>query len=185
MDRLKQKIVAIDIMAEALDLDEDMIRERVELQAKVGELEAVKISDLKRKAKVKWALEGDENSIFFHGIINKKSTSSRIHGLKINGIWVSDPGKIKDEVHNFFKRKFEDKNPVRPKMRSGLFKRLSDDQRKLLEAPFEMEEVKATVWSCGNNKAPGPDGFSFEFIKKFWNKIGGDIFEAVKFFEDN
>ncbi|GJV99940.1 hypothetical protein Tco_1555192 [Tanacetum coccineum] len=31
------------------------------------------------------------------------------------------------------------------------------------------DEVRNAVWGCGENKSPGPDGFSFEFFRKFWD----------------
>ena len=58
-------------------------------------------------------------------------------------------------------------------------------QNTCLEGTFTMTEVKEAVWSCGNNKAPGLDGFTFEFIRKFWDILGNEFFEAVKFFESN
>ncbi|GJQ98880.1 putative RNA-directed DNA polymerase [Tanacetum coccineum] len=58
---------------------------------------------------------------------------------------------------------------TRPTFRSFGFKRLSEDPSHELEKPFSSEEVKAAVWSCGSDKTPGPDGFSFNFIKRFWN----------------
>ena len=33
---------------------------------------------------------------------------------------------------------------------------------------------------CGSDKAPGPDGFNFRFIKKFWDIIKGDLVSAVQ-----
>ncbi|GJT23769.1 putative RNA-directed DNA polymerase, eukaryota, reverse transcriptase zinc-binding domain protein, partial [Tanacetum coccineum] len=35
---------------------------------------------------------------------------------------------------------------------------------------------------CGSNKAPGPDGFSFAFVKKYWDLLKKDIFEFVDLF---
>lgn len=167
LDRIKHKIVAIDTMAEALDLDDETVKERVNLMMKITKIEDARIEDLKQKAKLRWTLEGDENSRFFHGVINQKFKNLRIHDQNINGVWISNPDRIKDEVRSFFKKKFKEEHPIRPKLRSGLFKRLSAEQREILEVTFEFEEVKVAVWICGNNKAPGPDGFSFEFIKKF------------------
>ncbi|KAL4560291.1 hypothetical protein LXL04_032441 [Taraxacum kok-saghyz] len=37
------------------------------------------------------------------------------------------------------------------------------------------------VWDCGNDKAPGPDGYNFRFLKKLWNIICEDIVAAVQF----
>nr|GFD09197.1 RNA-directed DNA polymerase, eukaryota [Tanacetum cinerariifolium] len=36
-----------------------------------------------------------------------------------------------------------------------------------------------------SNKAPGPDGFSFAFIKNYWDLIKTDIFEFVNSFFDS
>ena len=52
-----------------------------------------------------------------------------------------------------------------------------------LEAPFSLDEIKAAIWACGSDKAPGPDGFSFALLKKHWDVIGNDFYFAVKHFE--
>ena len=31
------------------------------------------------------------------------------------------------------------------------------------------------MWSCGNDKSPGPDGFNFRFIKHFWQELKPDF----------
>ncbi|GJQ94918.1 hypothetical protein Tco_0006057 [Tanacetum coccineum] len=38
---------------------------------------------------------------------------------------------------------------------------------------------------CGSNKAPGPDGFTFAFVKKYWDLIKMDILEFVNSFFDS
>nr|GEY37585.1 RNA-directed DNA polymerase, eukaryota [Tanacetum cinerariifolium] len=38
------------------------------------------------------------------------------------------------------------------------------------------------VWDCGTNKSRGPDGFSFEFYRKYWTTIDDDVFQAVRDF---
>ncbi|GKB37914.1 RNA-directed DNA polymerase, eukaryota [Tanacetum coccineum] len=43
-------------------------------------------------------------------------------------------------------------------------------------------EIKKAIWDCGTDKAPGPDGFTFGFYRKFWYLIEGDVCDVVKFF---
>nr|GFA78745.1 RNA-directed DNA polymerase, eukaryota, reverse transcriptase zinc-binding domain protein [Tanacetum cinerariifolium] len=51
-----------------------------------------------------------------------------------------------------------------------------------LEASVSDEEIHKAIWGCGENKSPGPDGFTFEFFCKFWTVVGSDFFIAVKWF---
>nr|GEX15011.1 RNA-directed DNA polymerase, eukaryota [Tanacetum cinerariifolium] len=46
-----------------------------------------------------------------------------------------------------------------------------------LKRTVTYEEVKRAVWDCGTNKSPGPDGFSFEFYRKYWTTIDDDSME--------
>nr|GEV78255.1 transposon TX1 uncharacterized [Tanacetum cinerariifolium] len=44
------------------------------------------------------------------------------------------------------------------------------------------EEIKRAVWDCGSDKSPGPDGITFEFFKKFWTIVGGDVTNVIEEF---
>ncbi|KAJ9561162.1 LOW QUALITY PROTEIN: hypothetical protein OSB04_006322 [Centaurea solstitialis] len=164
-EELKKKIAAIDLLADTGHIDDTMVKERVNFTTRLEDTIAAKVSDLKQKAKLKWLIHGDENSSFYHGIVNQKLKSTRIHGLNINGIWVTDPNKIKVSAQAFFEQKFEERYKLRPTLKSSFFRILSEKNE--LEVPFSEQEVKNAVWSCGHNKAPGPDGFTFEFLRKF------------------
>ncbi|GKG22418.1 hypothetical protein Tco_0387721, partial [Tanacetum coccineum] len=60
--------------------------------------------------------------------------------------------------------------------------RLNIDQSGELEAPISRDEIRRAVWDCGENKSPGPDGFTFEFFRKFWNIVSPDLCLAVEWF---
>nr|GEY48313.1 zinc finger, CCHC-type, retrotransposon Gag domain protein [Tanacetum cinerariifolium] len=51
-----------------------------------------------------------------------------------------------------------------------------------LERSVTRDEIRRAVWSCGDNKSLGPDGFTFEFFKKYWDCIGSGFCEAVEYF---
>ncbi|XP_076935387.1 uncharacterized protein LOC143602010, partial [Bidens hawaiensis] len=67
----------------------------------------------------------------------------------------------------------------------GSQRKLSDANASSLVTPFTISEIKAAVWDCGVDRAPGPDGFNFRFIKRFWEIIGPDICNAVMFFSSS
>ncbi|GJS88146.1 hypothetical protein Tco_0770782 [Tanacetum coccineum] len=99
-------------------------------------------------------------------------------------VWILDPSQIKEEFINFFKEKFKnhDSNVDFP-LFSNSFGLCAVD-RDSLETPDYLDEVKNVVWDCGSSKALGPDGFSFAFVKKYWDDIKIDILEYVNIFLD-
>ncbi|XP_024990649.1 uncharacterized protein LOC112524939 [Cynara cardunculus var. scolymus] len=51
--------------------------------------------DIQQKSRSKWALEGDENSKFFHNFVNYRRRRNNIKGIICNGVWNSDPLVVK------------------------------------------------------------------------------------------
>ncbi|GJR53713.1 RNA-directed DNA polymerase, eukaryota, partial [Tanacetum coccineum] len=90
------------------------------------------------------AIEGDENSKYFHGIINKKRSQLAIRGVLVEGDWIVEPSHLSD-----------------------------------IERDVTYDEIKKAVWDCGTNKSPGPDGFTFEFFRRYWKIIDDDVVAAV------
>ena len=64
--------------------DED-IELRVNTLLELEGLDKFESMDLIQKARIKWDVEGDENSKFFHGIINYKRKSQMINGILHDG----------------------------------------------------------------------------------------------------
>nr|GEX19579.1 RNA-directed DNA polymerase, eukaryota [Tanacetum cinerariifolium] len=61
-------------------------------------------------------------------------------------------------------------------------KRLSDVQASDLDKRVSRDEIRLAVWNCGENKSPGPNGYSFEFFRKYWNLVGSYLCDAVEHF---
>nr|KAJ0194327.1 hypothetical protein LSAT_V11C800406660 [Lactuca sativa] len=145
--------------------------------------ERLKTLDLKQKARVKWIINGDENSKFFHCYINNRNRRNLLHGLMINGRWSTDVNEIKAEVFRFYFNKFSENHVSRPKLINPQFKSISMMKAIRVESPISLDEVKAAIWDCGSEKAPGLDGFTFKFLKKYWDIIKGDVMNFVNHFE--
>ncbi|XP_021980467.1 uncharacterized protein LOC110876609 [Helianthus annuus] len=147
---LKEDLEKMVEWSEARDLSEQEEWIKEECIKDLKELEDFKNKDLKQRARIKWDVDGDENSGFFHGFINSRRASNNIPGLMIDGDWTNKPSL---------------ENNNRPKLICHDIKRLSEENATFLTAPFKNKEIKKAVFECGGNKAPGPDGFNFNFIK--------------------
>lgn len=181
--KLKEARNNIDKKLENGGLCDGELEERNIISCKIDELERVSLIDLKQKARIKWLIDGDENSRFFHGYVANRIRKNHIHGVLINGDWKTSPGDMKVEIARFFANKFSEKWPSRPKFQSSKFKTISDASRDFLEGLFSVDEIKKAIWSCGSDKAPGPDGFSFKFLKRFWSLLKEDIVGCIRHFE--
>nr|GEU97562.1 reverse transcriptase domain-containing protein [Tanacetum cinerariifolium] len=105
------------------------------------------------KAKIKWAIEGDENSKFFHRALNKKRNSLNMRGVMVDGVWVDDPKSVKREFLDHFSKRFCNPDYGRATLLMDFPNRLHPDQACDLEAVVTNEEIKRAVWECGTDKA--------------------------------
>nr|GEW36416.1 RNA-directed DNA polymerase, eukaryota, reverse transcriptase zinc-binding domain protein [Tanacetum cinerariifolium] len=94
------------------------------------------------EARVKWEVEGDENSKFFHGLINSRRKSQSIHGIMHEGVWLSDPKDIKEAFLNFYKKKFSFHDSKVSFPIFMLAHHLNTSDQDLLEAVVSMKDIK-------------------------------------------
>lgn len=97
---------------------------------------------VRQKSRSRWALEGDENTGYFHVLINKQLRSQRINGLKICGFWVSDPKSIKQADVKCFANRFVKPIQSKPRFLSSKFKKVSSQLGAYREEPFTLLKLK-------------------------------------------
>nr|GEV61944.1 RNA-directed DNA polymerase, eukaryota [Tanacetum cinerariifolium] len=152
---LKNKLFAIDSSIDKGESSSASLEERMAIMNNLNSLEKMESIESSQKAKVKWSIEGDGNSKFFHGIINKRRNNLAIRALSLmgNGLRILLP--------------------------------LSPEQAQDLERLFSKEEIKGAVWDYSLDKSPGLNGFTFGFYCRFWSLIKGEVVEAVNHFYNN
>ncbi|KAJ0797670.1 putative RNA-directed DNA polymerase [Helianthus annuus] len=183
---LKSDLNDLQMVMEDRDLTEEELWVFEEGTNRLKELDQFRIHDLKQKSRVRWAKEGDENTSFFHGFINNRKANNAIPGLMVNGVWETRPNFIKKEVLSFFRSsKFSEDLVDRPNLICYGLKFLGAEDAGFLIRPFSQEEIKDAAFGCGSDKAPGPDGFNFRFIKKFWSYFVQDFCAIFQYFFHN
>ncbi|GJY74331.1 RNA-directed DNA polymerase, eukaryota [Tanacetum coccineum] len=88
---LKEELQSCDEVIDKGDCSNEVVHKRTEILNKIHQVNNIQASEIAQKAKIKWAIEGDENVKFFHGMLNKKRNQSNIRGIMVNGTWVDDP----------------------------------------------------------------------------------------------
>ncbi|GKE68596.1 RNA-directed DNA polymerase, eukaryota, reverse transcriptase zinc-binding domain protein, partial [Tanacetum coccineum] len=117
-----------------------------------------------QKAKIKWAIEGDEKLKYYHGVLNKKRNQLAIRGILVEGRWIESPILVKDEFLSYFASRFNKPPDYRLHVDLDFLNKLSLEQQIVLEIEVTREEIKKAVWDCGVDKLPGPDGSNSSFI---------------------
>ncbi|GJX80263.1 RNA-directed DNA polymerase, eukaryota [Tanacetum coccineum] len=115
-------------------------------------------------------------------IVNQKRRTLSIHGIKHDGLWLTDPPKIKDAFHYVFEAKFKKKDVDKIVVRSPFYSSLHEDQNTFLVSFVTNAETHAAICDCGSKKSSGPEGFTFAFYKKFWDLIKSDVTVFVQEF---
>nr|GEY82698.1 RNA-directed DNA polymerase, eukaryota, reverse transcriptase zinc-binding domain protein [Tanacetum cinerariifolium] len=184
MDRLKKKFQNLKASIKMWRKEGNIRKNDIKasIQKELSNLDKIIDQEMAQKAKVRWAIEGDENSKFFHGVINKKRSQLAIKGVLVDGEWISETIKVRNEFLMHFSNRFFAPPSSKLSLDSQFDKVLSQEQNEDLERPISKDEIKSAVWDCGTNKSPGPNGFTLEFIRKYWNIICVDIKDDVSHF---
>nr|GEW34333.1 hypothetical protein [Tanacetum cinerariifolium] len=139
-----------------------------------------------QKAKVSWLGDGDANTAYFH-----KAVKSRVSCSRIDVITSSDGTMFQNEqVANVFVSHYEQflgqYGDTSSFSTYFLFnKRLNDDDASYMIRTVTRQEIKNAMFSMGNEKASGPDGYTAAFFKEAWDIVEDDIVEAVREFFTN
>nr|GEX21318.1 RNA-directed DNA polymerase, eukaryota [Tanacetum cinerariifolium] len=122
--------------------NEELVAERISLLKELHNLNKCHSLDMAQKAKVRWVIEGDENSKYFHEIINKKRSQLAVRGVITDGEWIDEPCKVKSEFLKQFANRFECPSGPCIDIDSDMFKKLSTEQVADLECDVTFDEIK-------------------------------------------
>nr|GEW55739.1 RNA-directed DNA polymerase, eukaryota [Tanacetum cinerariifolium] len=171
ISRLKVELADLDEIIDNGNGMDETVNNRADILNSIHKLHQIQSTEAAQKAKIKWSVEGDENVRFFHGMINKKRSQQNIQGVMVDGKWIEEPSRVKNQFFQHFKDSFDKPKHDRIDINMSYPRSLSSEQQKDLD-----------LWDCGTDKSLGPDGFSFGFYRHFLPTIDKEVFEAVKYF---
>ncbi|GJS11486.1 hypothetical protein Tco_0368282 [Tanacetum coccineum] len=135
---LKAELTEIDLLLNKGEGNSDVLNKRMSVSKSLQDLDKIESMEVAQKSKIKWVIEGDENSKYYHGILNKKEASL-----------LSAPHVSCLQLDMDFPNK------------------LNLEQQVELENNVTREEIKRAVWDCKVDKSPGLNGFTFGFYRRY------------------
>nr|GFA57198.1 RNA-directed DNA polymerase, eukaryota [Tanacetum cinerariifolium]GFA72442.1 RNA-directed DNA polymerase, eukaryota [Tanacetum cinerariifolium] len=161
---IQSKLSDIDKIIDQGGSNEVILNDRSIFLKELHDIISLDLEEMAQKAKVRWAIEGDENSKYFHGILNNKRSHLAIRGVLVNGDWIVKPNDVKSEFLNHFSSQFDRHVSHRICLADVFNNQLSLEQQDDLERTVSIKEIKRAVWDYGTNKSPGLDGCNSSFI---------------------
>ncbi|GKA95548.1 putative reverse transcriptase domain, reverse transcriptase zinc-binding domain protein [Tanacetum coccineum] len=136
---------------------------------------------LKQKAKIDWLKLGDSNTAYFHKVVKSYASRNRIDsvtsasGTCANGDQVSMA--FIDHYMDFLSQQ-RDTHPFNP---NDLFcNKLSDNVDNHMIHTVSSQEIRDAIFFMGNDKSPGPDGYTTAFFKEAWDIIAKMLLKLSK-----
>ncbi|XP_035551728.1 uncharacterized protein LOC118349893 [Juglans regia] len=141
------------------DVECDFLVTKLELET-WERREEIRFSQL---AKKKWISEGDNNTKFFHAVVNQRRKSKIISNMQLeNGDFLNSPEQV----------------DLAPLIQCSV---TEENNLALIMAPSETEILDA-LKSIPKDSSPGPDGFGSGFYRSCWDLINEDVVAAAKDF---
>ena len=137
------------------------------------------------QARVDYYEQGEKNNSYFLNLIKTNQQKTTIRKLKNENVEVETQAEImkmlKDFYMNLFSKKIDKYDPswIEELKSQNLIPQLDARDKEMLEKEITIEELSKTLKTFGNNKAPGNDGLTYEFYKRFWPKIGPFLLKSL------
>ncbi|XP_077215810.1 uncharacterized protein LOC143850444 [Tasmannia lanceolata] len=135
----------------------------------------------RQKSRVKWLVEGDKNTAYFHAMASARRRSNRIESISVNGALISSKEEVSSAIVDFYSALYASEGVIHSIPEEVEFKSLNLEVSSNLEEPFAEEEVERGLFSMPKDKAPGPDSFCLAFFQVCWPVVKCDI---LRFFRD-
>ncbi|CAH9115366.1 unnamed protein product [Cuscuta europaea] len=166
-------------------LDESLQCQLEEVTKRARFLSEAECNFFQQKAKATHILEADKGTRYFHAIVKRKTTKNTIAAITLeDGSLTTSLEQVGNEFVNFFVDLFGSVGETQqfdPRiLDSG--PKVEPSVHASLISPIDVKDIKAALFDIGDDKAPGPDGYSSAFFKSNWNLVGDDLVQATKEF---
>ncbi|BFG37609.1 hypothetical protein CerSpe_238830 [Prunus speciosa] len=131
----------------------------------------------RQRSRIKWLIEGDSNTSYFHQSTIQRRRQNKIARIKDHeGRWVDNPKKIRHTIEAHFKELFTTSgNRDWSEAIDCVPSVVTDEMNIVLTSPVTEQEVKEVASQMGGMRAPRLDGFQGIFYQSYWDIIQVEV----------
>lgn len=136
------------------------------------------------RSKAEYYALGEKPTKYFFNLEKSRSRAKALNLLKTQeGMDITDPKEILSEIQKYYAKLYQSRPHLFDKEKYNIdgMPKLSQDLKDALDLPLTLKEMGEALRSMPSNKCPGRDGFTVEFYKKFWDKLGLLYFQAITY----
>jgi len=136
------------------------------------------------KSRVKWHLEGDRNTSYFHRLTKIKNSTKTISSIRNGDEIIIDPEQITSHLTNHFQNIFSSSSvlQVNTLVEDCIPTLVTKHTNNLLTLLPTDKEIYNAVLALNKECAPGPDGFGAIFFHTYWDIVKIDVINVVQEF---
>lgn len=156
-----------------------------DLRKKVMDLCEAERSFYYQQAKCNFIIKSDKCTKFFHAMVKRNTKKNFIAKiLKDDGYYTESQEEVANQFVKYYSNLLGTKSPNltidEDVVRGGPV--VNIEQGDALTQDISSHEIKEALFDIGDDKSPGPDGYSSCFFKKAWGTIETDFVDGIKEF---
>ncbi|KAL9363701.1 hypothetical protein Peur_041574 [Populus x canadensis] len=138
-----------------------------------------------QKLKCNFFKDCDRGTSFFHALMSHRHKKNFIPAIRCNsGSLTTSMAKVGDVFVSYYQQLLGSSRVTLPLDETVVCcgPRLDTATQASLLATVSHDDIKKALFSIGDHKSPGPDGYSSFFLKKSWDVVGQDLCVVVQDF---
>lgn len=185
IQNVKNIIQFLDVIEEYRDLSLPEWNFRSSLKEKLFMLLDQQKTYWKQRGNIKWVKLGDATTKFFHANATIRMRGNLIRHLEREDGYLASTHREKEEM---LWKEYKERLGKSEFDRFGFeleYLLQTRDDLSCLELPLSNHEIEAVIKYLPNDKSPGPDGFTNEFLKASWGTVKEDLLKFCDSFFSN